>query len=105
MKMSKPVTHQTKQTLQQAILITLQNITLQRNKQYNNQQTPQSEWPTTRNIAEIHDISIYKARMELLDMVEKGLLTVSERSISNSLRWFPLDEKTSCTHNDNKSES
>lgn len=83
--------HRTKCLLQQAILTTLQNIALSINT-YDRVPMP-SSWPSTRQIAEAHNMSIYKARVLLLDMVDKGLVTVSDRAISNSLRWFPRIER------------
>jgi hypothetical protein len=82
--------HRTKCLLKQAILTTLQNIALSINT--HDQVPPPSSWPSTRQIAEAHNMSIYKARLLLLDMVNKGLVTVSDRAISNSLRWFPRIE-------------
>lgn len=73
--------------LQQAILITLKNCAPPNNT-LECPLPPPSTWPSTRYIADAHDISVYKARLILLDMVEKGLIIVSERAINNSLRWF-----------------
>jgi hypothetical protein len=49
-------------------------------------------WPTTRQISDAHNISIYKARLLLLDLTKQGLVLVSDRSINNSLRWYPHDD-------------
>lgn len=82
--------HRTKCLLQQAILTTLQKIAQSINT--HDRVPPPLSWPSTRQIAEAHNMSIYKARLLLLDMVDKGLVTVSDRVISNSLRWFPRIE-------------
>ncbi|WP_127959895.1 FaeA/PapI family transcriptional regulator [Serratia microhaemolytica] len=59
---------------------------------------PQQEWPSTRQIADAHDISIYKARLLLLDLVKQNQIMVSDCSIKNSLRWYPLRQGSSSTH-------
>lgn len=50
---------------------------------------PPDAWVTTRQISDAHDISIYKARLLLLDLVKLGLVIVSDGPVNNSLRWFP----------------
>lgn len=57
----------------------------------NNDITPTpGTWPTTRQIANAHGISIYKARLVLLELVRQGHVIVSDGAINNSLRWYPL---------------
>lgn len=58
---------------------------------------PPDIWVTTRQIADAHDISIYKARLLLLDLVKLGLVIVSNGPVNNSLRWFPQDYPKSGT--------
>lgn len=50
---------------------------------------PQETWATTRQISDALDISIYQARLILLDLVKYELVLVSDRSVSKSLRWYP----------------
>lgn len=47
-------------------------------------------WLTTREIADLCDFSIYKARYLLLDLVDKGYVAMSGGGISNSLKWRPV---------------
>jgi hypothetical protein len=47
------------------------------------------EWPKTREIAEGCDISIYSARIYLLELEKDGKVLCSHKSINNSLRWYP----------------
>lgn len=57
----------------------------------NNEIIPKTEtWPTTRQIANVHGISIYKARLVLLELVRQGHVLVSDGPINKSLRWYPL---------------
>lgn len=56
---------------------------------------PPSKWPTTRQIADAHDISIYKARLLLLELVKQGRVVVSNLPVSNSLRWYPYNSMLS----------
>lgn len=44
-------------------------------------------WPSTRDIAEHCNISIYKARYLLLKMASEGLVQVTPYPIRNGLRW------------------
>lgn len=53
---------------------------------------PQSEWPSTRQIADNNDISIYKARLLLLELLTSNQVMVSDHSIKHSLRWYPRSE-------------
>lgn len=46
-------------------------------------------WLTTRELANLCGFTIYKARYLLLDLADKGYVTVSDCDISNSLRWSP----------------
>ncbi|MBH3259863.1 hypothetical protein I5P78_26055 [Serratia marcescens] len=80
-----------KQELCRAILKTLKNMAPPIS-QHDLARPQPSIWPSTRQISEAHDISIYKARVTLLEMVELGLVTVSDRAVSNSLRWLPREE-------------
>lgn len=50
---------------------------------------PQAEWPSTRQLADTQDISIYKARNLLLDMAKSGKVMVTGRPVNNTLRWYP----------------
>lgn len=50
---------------------------------------PPDVWVTTRQISNAHDISIYKARLLLLELVKLGLVIVSDGPVNNSLRWYP----------------
>jgi hypothetical protein len=50
---------------------------------------PQAEWPSTRQLADTNDISIYKARNLLLDMAKNGKVMVTGRPVNNTLRWYP----------------
>lgn len=50
---------------------------------------PQAEWPSTRQLADTHDISIYKARNLLLEMARSGKVMVTGRPVNNTLRWYP----------------
>lgn len=56
---------------------------------------PQSEWPSTRQIADTNDLSIYKARLLLLELVRKNQVMVSDQSVKHSLRWYPRSESES----------
>lgn len=49
----------------------------------------QNEWPSTRQIADANDISIYKARRVLLELVKLNLVIASYNSSKTSLRWYP----------------
>jgi len=46
-------------------------------------------WVTTRQIANAHDISIYKARSLLLQLADRNLVMVTDHPVNNSLRWYP----------------
>lgn len=50
---------------------------------------PQDTWATTRQISDALDISIYQARLILLDLVKYDLVLVSDRRLNKSLRWYP----------------
>ncbi|OJT44265.1 FaeA/PapI family transcriptional regulator [Serratia plymuthica] len=49
----------------------------------------QDTWVKTRQIADAHNISIYRARLLLLGLVEIGLAIVSDGPVKKSLRWYP----------------
>lgn len=51
---------------------------------------PPDEWPVTRQISDIHDVSIYKARLLLLSLAEQGWVIVSKVTVNKSLRWYPV---------------
>ncbi|CAI0993536.1 TPA: FaeA/PapI family transcriptional regulator [Serratia fonticola] len=51
---------------------------------------PQDTWATTRQISDALDISIYQARLILLDLVKYDLVLVSDGRLNKSLRWYPL---------------
>ncbi|OAH32772.1 FaeA/PapI family transcriptional regulator [Serratia marcescens] len=74
--------------LQRAILMTLFQLA----PPLNNDVIPLPEtWPSTRHIADAHDISIYQARHALLGLVALGRVIVSDGAVNNSLRWYPHD--------------
>lgn len=55
---------------------------------------PQYEnWPKTRDIAEGSDVSIYSARMYLLELEKDRKVLCSHKSINNSLRWYPCIQR------------
>ncbi|WP_420543020.1 FaeA/PapI family transcriptional regulator [Serratia bockelmannii] len=73
--------------LYQEVLITLLALT---GRRVNGQvPPPQDTWATTRQISDTLDISIYQARLLLLDLVKYGLVLVSDRRFNKSLRWYP----------------
>lgn len=47
-------------------------------------------WIKTREVADKCNISIYSARIYLLELVQEGKVLCSHQSINNSLRWYPL---------------
>ncbi|MGQ8775436.1 FaeA/PapI family transcriptional regulator [Serratia sp. NA_112.1] len=49
-------------------------------------------WPSTRDIAENCDFSIYKTRYLLMKMVAKGWIQVTPRPVKNTLRWYICPE-------------
>lgn len=49
-------------------------------------------WPTTRELAEACDMSIYQARRFLLKLVEQGDACVSDIYIDRSRRWFAISK-------------
>lgn len=53
----------------------------------------QDTWPSTRDIAESCDYSIYKTRYLLLKMARQGKVQVTPRSVRNSLRWYIGERK------------
>ncbi|MGQ8776489.1 hypothetical protein ACUTQ5_19250 [Serratia sp. NA_112.1] len=50
-------------------------------------------WPSTRDIAESCNFSIYKTRYLLLKMVSKGWIQVTPHPVKNALRWSICPEK------------
>ncbi|WP_447889704.1 FaeA/PapI family transcriptional regulator [Serratia fonticola] len=56
---------------------------------------PPDTWVKTRQISDALNISIYKARQLLLDLVKLDLVIVSDGPIKNSLRWYPQNNPAS----------
>ncbi|MEG9795520.1 FaeA/PapI family transcriptional regulator [Serratia marcescens] len=56
-----------------------------------NIQAPET-WPSTREIAENCNFSIYKTRYLLLKMVAKGRMQVTPHPVKNALRWYLCPE-------------
>nr|ALG88718.1 Hypothetical protein [Pectobacterium carotovorum] len=86
---SSPV-HTSQYPLYCDILITLRTLIPRQSK--GQIIPPQDVWVTTRQISDAHDISIYKARLLLLDLVKLGLVIVSDGPVNNSLRWYPRQD-------------
>ncbi|MBH3259849.1 hypothetical protein I5P78_25980 [Serratia marcescens] len=80
------LTNTLKKNSQRMILIALVNISPPLNR---NDPPPHESWPTTRDISNASDISIYRARNILLSLAERGLVRVSRKSTGHSLRWYP----------------
>jgi hypothetical protein len=74
------------QHLQHNLLKTLHRLCPSTNA---TQPPPPVEWPTTRQLAESNDITIYQARNLLLNLAGKGKILVTQGPINNSLRWYP----------------
>lgn len=58
---------------------------------------PQNNWPSTRELADDMDISIYKARYLLMKLETCGKVISTKKSIMKSIRWYLTaieDEKT-----------
>lgn len=51
----------------------------------------QETWPSTREIAEDCGFGIYKTRYILLQLVTKGWVQVTPKSVNNSLRWYTFE--------------
>ncbi|WP_273974756.1 MULTISPECIES: FaeA/PapI family transcriptional regulator [Serratia] len=84
--------HQPYSPFHHAILMTLFQLA----PPLNNGVIPRSEnWPTTRQIADAHNISIYQARYALLGLVALGRVLVSDGAVNNSLRWYPHEQPES----------
>lgn len=81
---------QAQQHLQRALLSTLHEMSPQK---IGDTLPPCQEWPSTRQLADVHDISIYKARLLLLDLVKKDQATVCMPKANSTLRWYPLTQK------------
>jgi hypothetical protein len=81
---------QAQQHLQKALLKTLHEMSP---KMIGDTLPPRQEWPSTRQLADAHDISIYKARLLLLDMVKNDQATVCSPKVNSTLRWYPLTQK------------
>ncbi|HEH9402165.1 TPA: hypothetical protein SIA35_004285 [Aeromonas sobria] len=47
------------------------------------------EWIKTREISDLCNVSIYTARLYLLELEKEGHVLCSHQLVSNSLRWFP----------------
>lgn len=52
---------------------------------------PEKLWPSTRDVAECCDISIYIARYYLIKLVESNRAYVSPCAEKNSLRWHIVE--------------
>lgn len=49
-----------------------------------------NEWIKTREISDLCNVSIYTARLYLLELEKEGHVLCSHKVVSNSLRWFPV---------------
>ncbi|HFX6839204.1 TPA: hypothetical protein ACIFNH_001616 [Serratia marcescens] len=74
------------QNLQQHLLTTLHNLCP---SAMETPPPPPGEWPTTRQLAESNDLTIYQARNLLLSLTGKGKVLVTQGPVNNSLRWYP----------------
>ncbi|AIM22602.1 MULTISPECIES: FaeA/PapI family transcriptional regulator [Serratia] len=74
------------QNLQQHLLTTLHRLCPSAN---GTAPPPPGEWPTTRQLAESNDITIYQARNLLLNLVGRGKVLVTPGPVKKSLRWYP----------------
>ncbi|KAA1193812.1 MULTISPECIES: FaeA/PapI family transcriptional regulator [Photorhabdus] len=54
---------------------------------------PPESWPSTRDVAEQCNFTIYKARYLLLKLANKGLVMVTPSPVKNSLRWYISEDK------------
>ncbi|TDB61093.1 hypothetical protein C5467_05400 [Photorhabdus khanii subsp. guanajuatensis] len=54
---------------------------------------PPESWPSTRDVAEQCNFTIYKARYLLLKLADKGLVMVTPSPVKNSLRWYISEDK------------
>ncbi|HEJ9119324.1 hypothetical protein I5K96_23765 [Serratia marcescens] len=59
---------------------------------------PIENWPTTREVADVAGISIYKARAALLAMHAKGFVLVSREVKKKNLLWYPLLDASEPPH-------
>lgn len=50
-------------------------------------------WPSTRDIAENCDFSIYKTRYLLMKMAAKGWIQVTPHPVRNTLRWYIFPDR------------
>ncbi|AQT65952.1 hypothetical protein B0W01_20850 [Serratia marcescens] len=74
------------QNLQQHLLTTLHRLCPVANGAA---PPPPGEWPTTRQLAESNDITIYQARNLLLNLADRGKVLVTPGPVNKSLRWYP----------------
>ena len=81
------VTYSRPDILEEAVLKTLFSLT---SPVAGQPLPPPEEWPVTRQISDIHDVSIYKARLVLLSLAGQGRVTVSRIAVNKSLRWYPV---------------
>lgn len=91
--MIKNLSHkqQEQRRLQHQLLLTLQRLS----PPDASHATPQEkDWCTTRQLADAHNISIYRARILLLDMAKRGETVVSPQRVNNTLRWYPSQHQT-----------
>lgn len=82
---------QERQRLQDQLLFTLLRLSL---PTASNAPPPETDWCTTRQLADAHNISIYKARIILLDMAKNGEVMVTPQRVNNTLRWYPSHHRT-----------
>lgn len=73
--------------LQKNLLITLHKLS--HVSHANTVSQPYDDWPSTRQLAESCDVSIYQARNLLLELVKQGDILVTPLLINKSLRWYP----------------
>lgn len=55
---------------------------------------PVESWPSTREVAEYCNITIYIARYRLMKLAEKRKDCVMSQSVSNTLRWYIAETLT-----------
>lgn len=75
------------------VLMTLRTLTPHRSR--GEGIPPPETWVKTRQISDAHNLSIYKARLLLLDLVQLGLVIMSDGLVNNSLRWYPQSNSVS----------
>ncbi|HIF6625655.1 FaeA/PapI family transcriptional regulator [Serratia ureilytica] len=73
--------------LQRNLLLTLYRLSCSTHP--NNISQSYETWPSTRQLAESCNVSIYQARNLLLELVRQGDILVTPLLINKSLRWYP----------------